>query len=224
MLEVPGKEKQKISFEKFLGYIFQDADAEFFASHGLDCIRLPFTYRHFENDMSPRELKILAFKHLDQFINFLCYVNNHEVPDHQLTVYNLDRHFVIGRTYTAFWDFKDHRTVWLCEKNAEHYEVNTWIAGDNPLNEPCSPGNWRLPAMERLRQVYSNSRINSVAQEIHQERYKLVRAQLAIYDPHQRARSIWLYKDIRVQGMVYTDPDGLWNKTIQPSLEKKRAL
>ncbi|KAK6582855.1 hypothetical protein PZA11_005263 [Diplocarpon coronariae] len=87
MLEVPGKEKQKISFEKFLGYIFQDADAEFFASHGLDCIRLPFTYRHFENDMSPRELKILAFKHLDQFINFLCYVNNHEMPDHQLTIY-----------------------------------------------------------------------------------------------------------------------------------------
>ena len=24
--------------------------------------------------------------------------------------------------------------------------------------------------------------------------------------------------------MVYTDPDGLWNKTIQPFLEKKRAL
>ncbi|KAI6709938.1 hypothetical protein JHW43_007520 [Diplocarpon mali] len=199
MLEVPGKEKQKISFEKFLGYIFQDADAEFFASHGLDCIRLPFTYRHFENDMSPRELKILAFKHLDQFINFLCYCSKHRkymILDMHTTPggQNLDRHFVIGRTYTAFWDFKDHRTVWLCEKNAEHYEV------------------------------YSNSRINSVAQEIHQERYKLVRAQLAIYDPHQRARSIWLYKDIRVQGIVYTDPDGLWNKTIQPSLEKKRAL
>ncbi len=33
---------------QFLEYFFTDADAAFFKSLGLNCIRLPFNYRHFE--------------------------------------------------------------------------------------------------------------------------------------------------------------------------------
>jgi hypothetical protein len=33
---------------KFLEYFFQDADAAFFKSCGLNCIRIAFNYRHFE--------------------------------------------------------------------------------------------------------------------------------------------------------------------------------
>ena len=35
---------------QFLEYFFQEEDAKFFKSLGLNCIRLPFNYRHFEGD------------------------------------------------------------------------------------------------------------------------------------------------------------------------------
>jgi len=46
-------------------------DAEYFASLGLNCLRLPFNYRHFEDDMNPRVLKESGFKHLDRVVD-LC--------------------------------------------------------------------------------------------------------------------------------------------------------
>jgi aryl-phospho-beta-D-glucosidase BglC (GH1 family) len=50
--------------------------------------------------------------------------------------------------YAAFWDYKDHqdRTVWLWEQIAIRYKGNAWIAGYNPINEPCDPQHVRLPA------------------------------------------------------------------------------
>ncbi|CUS11664.1 unnamed protein product [Tuber aestivum] len=39
------------------------------------------------------------------------------------------------------------------------------------------------------------------------ERYNMLRAQLRIYDRFEIPWSIWLYKDIGVQGMVYTSPE-----------------
>ena len=72
MLEVLGKEKQEFFFDKFLEYFFTEDDAKFFASLGLNCIRLPFNYRHFEDDMNPRVLKDSGFKHLDRVIDLVC--------------------------------------------------------------------------------------------------------------------------------------------------------
>ena len=36
---------------QFLDCFFTSSDAKFFASLGLNCIRVPFNYRHFEDDM-----------------------------------------------------------------------------------------------------------------------------------------------------------------------------
>ncbi|EKD16860.1 hypothetical protein MBM_05329 [Drepanopeziza brunnea f. sp. 'multigermtubi' MB_m1] len=314
MLNVLGKEKQEFFFDKFLEYFFQEADAQFFASLGLNCIRLPFNYRHFEDDMNPRVLKESGFKHLDRVIDLCAQHNIYTILDMHTTPggQNPDWHSDTGSSYAAFWDYKDHqdRTVWLWEEIARHYRENAWVAGYNPLNEPCDPEHWRLPAFyarlepalrkidpnhilwldgntfamewkyfdrvlpnsvyalhdycsmgfptgDRFRgsidqnskieqqflrkcsfmqeqkvpawngefgPVYSDPRIDSDAEEINQERYNLLGAQLAIYDKHRIPWTIWLYKDIGVQGMVHTDPDGLWNKTIQPFLEKKRML
>jgi len=43
---------------------------------------------------------------------------------------------------------QDHqdRTVWLWEQIAARYKDNAWVAGYNPLNEPCDPEHVRLPA------------------------------------------------------------------------------
>ena len=71
MLKVLGKEKCEYYFDKWLEYFFTEADAKFFASLGLNCIRLPFNYRHLEDDMNPRVLKTEGFKHLDRVIDLV---------------------------------------------------------------------------------------------------------------------------------------------------------
>lgn len=75
MLEVLGQEKYEFFFDKFLEYFFMEADAKFFASLGLNCLRLPFNYKHFEDDMNPRVLKESGFKHLDRVIDLVCSAN-----------------------------------------------------------------------------------------------------------------------------------------------------
>lgn len=232
----------------------------------------------------------------------------HTVPGGQ----NPDWHSDNPSNYAAFWEYKDHqdRTIWLWQQIAKRYKSNPWVAGYNPINEPCDPLHYRLPAfynrfeseirkidphhilwldgntfamewkhfdtvlpncvyalhdytmmgfpigerfkgtseqkikLERqfLRKaqfqhaqsvpawngefgpIYANPLLDVDSEVINEERYNLLGAQLAIYDKYQIPWTIWLYKDIGVQGMVYTNPDSLWNKTISPFLEKKRRL
>lgn len=71
MLNVLGQEKYEFFFDKFLEYFFTEADAKFFASKGLNCLRLPFNYRRFEDDMNPRVLKEGGFKHLERVVELV---------------------------------------------------------------------------------------------------------------------------------------------------------
>lgn len=68
MLKVLGQEKYDYFFDRFLTYFFTEEDAKFFASLGLNCLRIPFNYRHFEDDMNPRVLKKEGFKQLDRVV------------------------------------------------------------------------------------------------------------------------------------------------------------
>jgi hypothetical protein len=71
MLKVLGQEKYDFFFEKWLEYFFTEADAKYFASLGLNCLRIPFSYKHFEDDMNPRVLKTEGFKQLDRVIDLV---------------------------------------------------------------------------------------------------------------------------------------------------------
>lgn len=71
MRRVLGPEKYEFFFDRWLEYFFTEADAKFFAGLGLNCIRIPFNYRHFEDDMNPRVLKESGFKHLDRVIELV---------------------------------------------------------------------------------------------------------------------------------------------------------
>ncbi|OBZ72766.1 putative glucan 1,3-beta-glucosidase A [Grifola frondosa] len=150
LTDVVGKEKSEFFFDKFLEYFFTDTDAKFFKSLGLNCIRIPFNYRHFEDDMNPRVLKPEGFKHLDRVID-LCAAHGiytildlHTAPGGQ----NTDWHSDAGTHLANFWAHKDFqdRAVWLWGALAEHYAGNTWIAGYNPLNEPTDARHTRLIA------------------------------------------------------------------------------
>ncbi|KAH9209141.1 putative glucanase [Leptodontidium sp. 2 PMI_412] len=149
MKEVLGHKKAEFFFDKFLENFFTAADAKFFATLGLNCIRIAFNYRHFEDDMNPRVLKTSGFKHLDRVVK-LCadegiytILDMHALPGGQ----SQDWHSDNVSNYAAFWDYKDHqdRTIWLWEQIAARYKDNPWVAGYNPINEPCDPKHIRLP-------------------------------------------------------------------------------
>jgi hypothetical protein len=59
---------------------------------------------------------------------------------------------------------------------------------------------------------------------INEQRYNLLGKQLSIYKEDQIHWSIWLYKDIGFQGMVYTDPDSAYMRLLKPFLDKKKRL
>jgi endoglucanase len=60
--------------------------------------------------------------------------------------------------------------------------------------------------------------------ESHNMRYELLRDQLEIYARHGVNWAIWTYKDIGLQGVVYTAPDSPWGERIAPIIEKKARL
>lgn len=75
--------------------------------------------------------------------------------------------------------------------------------------------------------VYASAEENGMsAFEVNECRIALLREQMAIYrdsevDVHW---SIWTYKDINYQGMVYTDPDSPYMKLLAPFIQKKKDL
>lgn len=60
--------------------------------------------------------------------------------------------------------------------------------------------------------------------EINERRYNVLHDQLQLYDRDRLSWSIWLYKDIGFQGMVYVSPSTPYMQLFQPFLQKKYRL
>lgn len=323
MAEVMGEEKSNYFFDRLIHYFFTEADAAYFASLGLNCIRIPFNYRHFIDDMNPSVIKQKGFDLIDRIVNICAQYNlyvvldMHAVPGGQ----NQDWHSDSGITKALFWEFKDHqdRAIQLWESLAKHYKDNPVVAGYNLLNEPADPKrtasghygqrliDWYERAekavraidpehmifidgntyamdfrafpekplpnavyachdyshlgfpigeqyestkeqKEKLRRsferkvefmrkknvpiwngefgpVYQNERKEGQeAVKTNAKRFAMLKEQLAIYAETDVSWSIWLYKDVGYQGMVYLDPESSYMRLIQPFIEKKQRL
>jgi len=143
ILQVLGQGKYEFFFDRFLEYFFTEDDARFIQSLGLNLLRLPVNYRHFEDDMRPFEIKEAGFKHLDRVID-LCaqhgiytILDLHAVPGCQNMSWHSDNPTHVG----LFWQHKhfQDRTVHLWQVFADRYKHNPWVAGYNPINEPYDP-------------------------------------------------------------------------------------
>jgi endoglucanase len=310
--QVLGNDKYEFFFDRFLEYFFGPDDAQFIASLGLNLLRLPINYRHFESDLEPFVIKEEGFRHLDRVIE-LCaqqqiytIIDLHALPGYQNQAWHSD-----NPTHKAlFWEHKhfQDRVVHLWEVIAKRYKEHPWVAGYNPINEPGDPSEAMIvPFYRRLCQAiraidpdhilflegnrYSTefhmftetwpqviytvhdyalpgfidggpypgtSRGEYVDKAVLEEtflrrtaymrqtgtpiwvgefgpvyvgepvadamRYQVLRDQLEIYDRYQANWAIWTYKDIGLQGVVYTAPDSPWRKLLQPLLEKKARL
>lgn len=155
ILQVLGKDKSEFFFDRFLEYFFTEDDARFLQSLGLNLLRLPVNYRHFEDDMKPFEIKETGFKHLDRVID-LCaqcgiytIIDLHAVPGCQNLSWHSDNPTHVG----LFWKHKhfQDRTVHLWEVFAARYRDNPCVAGYNPMNEPYDPSEQLIePIYRRL--------------------------------------------------------------------------
>jgi endoglucanase len=155
LLQVLGKKKYDLYFDNFLKSYFNEADAEYIHSLGLNLARIPINYRLFEDDMNPGVIKEEAFKYLDNVIN-LCakhqiytIIDLHALPGSQNQHWHSD-----NPTHKAyFWMYKDFqdRVIHLWKVIAEHYKDQPWVAGYDLINEPADPtGKKVFPYYKRL--------------------------------------------------------------------------
>jgi aryl-phospho-beta-D-glucosidase BglC (GH1 family) len=148
MLKVMGRGKYDFFWSKFYEYFWTDQDAELFASMKLNCLRIPFNYRHFLDDTDLTKIKPEGFVLLDRVVDscakhgIYTILDLHAVPGGQ----NQDWHCDSGIHRALFWDFDyfQARIIHLWQVIADHYKDKTWVAGYNPLNEPGDPQHKRL--------------------------------------------------------------------------------
>lgn len=148
MLKVMGQEKYDFFWARFYDYFWTDKDSEFFAACNLNCLRIPFNYRHFLDDGDLTKVNPNGFKLLDHIVEscarFGIYtvLDLHTVPGGQ----NQDWHSDNGTHRAQFWDYGHFQDaiIELWKEIAAHYKENPWIAGYNPLNEPAEPKHTRL--------------------------------------------------------------------------------
>jgi hypothetical protein len=141
--EALGEDGYRRFFDRFLQVFFDDADAKFLASIGVNCVRLPFNYRHFEDDDRPGVIKPEGFRLLDHAVDacarhkIYTVLDLHALPGYQNQHWHSDNptHWAMFWTHRQFQD----RAVHLWEALAEHYRDNPWVAGYNPINEPADP-------------------------------------------------------------------------------------
>ncbi|WP_329224258.1 glycoside hydrolase family 5 protein [Streptomyces canus] len=148
--EVLGERRYQLFFDRLLTVFFDEADAALLASKGVNCLRLPVNYRHFEDDARPLEIREEGFAQLDRVVE-LCgrhgiytVIDLHSLPGAQNHQWHSDN----PTHLPSFWDhrhFQD-RVVHLWEVMAERYKDNPWVAGYNPINEPADESGHVLPA------------------------------------------------------------------------------
>lgn len=138
--EIYGSENANLFFESYLSNYITEADFRFLKGLGVNVVRLPFTYRHFEDDQHPGEYKKEGFRHLDRVLSYCekyqiyAILDLHAVPGGQ----NPDSHADNDLGESKFWDDASfrNRVVGLWEFIANHYKDNRWVAAYDLVNEP----------------------------------------------------------------------------------------
>jgi aryl-phospho-beta-D-glucosidase BglC (GH1 family) len=138
---VLGEDGYERFFAHFLDVFFADEDAAFLAGLGLNSLRIPLNYRHFEDDDAPMVLTEDGFRLLDRVIEICArhriytILDLHALPGSQNQHWHSDN----PTQWASFWThrhFQD-RVVNLWEALADRYRGNPWVAGYNPVNEPA---------------------------------------------------------------------------------------
>lgn len=139
--EVYGEANANQFFDDFLANTIAEDDFILLKSLGINVLRFPFNYRHFEDDQAPGVYKPEGFKHLDRVLD-LCrkyeifaILDLHSSPGGQ----NPDCHGGGETGISGFWQDASsrERMINLWGHIAQKYKADPIIAGYDVLNEPC---------------------------------------------------------------------------------------
>ena len=140
--KVLGDEAYTAFFNAFDQAFIADADIAFLAQQGFNVVRIPFNYRHFENDMAPGQWIESGFRRLDRVVN-LCRKHNlwvvldlHAAPGAQARDQNAGSAY--GESYLWYHREFIDRTCALWAEIARRYSGDATIAGYNLLCEPVT--------------------------------------------------------------------------------------
>ena len=149
LAEVLGQEKADFYFSRLLHHFFGEADAALLASLGLNCLRVPFNYRHFMDDDNPGVIKASGFRLLDRIVdicarhNIYVVLDLHAVPGGQ----NQDWHATRATAARCLGVPRTSRTARCsCGRRWRRTTPEPRRRGYNPLNEPADPRHTRLVA------------------------------------------------------------------------------
>jgi endoglucanase len=142
LLEVLGESKTHFFFERLLDHMLGEADLAFLTGLGVNTVRLPLNYRHFESDAAPFKYREAGFERLSRVLGWCKAQGLHAILDlHALPGWqNPDWHSDNGNRISLFWQsqqFQD-RFVALWEELARRYRDHSAVAGYNVMNEPVT--------------------------------------------------------------------------------------
>lgn len=140
--EILGETRYQVFFDAFDRSYVADADIAFIAQQGFNVVRIPFNYRHFEDDLEPGSFLESGFQQLDRVVQ-LCskyriwaILDLHAAPGAQARDQNAGSAY--GEAY--FWLYRDFmdRTISLWAQLARRYNGNPAVAAYNILGEPVT--------------------------------------------------------------------------------------
>jgi endoglucanase len=140
--ETLGETRAHFFFERLLDHFLGEADLAFLKSRGVNTVRLPFNYRHFEAESAPFEYLEQGFRRLSQAVawckaqGLYAILDLHAVAGWQ----NPDWHSDNGGRQALLWQSRHYqdRFVALWEELARRFQGNTAVAGYNVVNEPVT--------------------------------------------------------------------------------------
>jgi aryl-phospho-beta-D-glucosidase BglC (GH1 family) len=149
-----GVEKAQYFFDGYINAFVQEDDIKYLKSIGCTGLRVPFNYRHFEDDETPFKYKDDGFRYLDRLVQYAKKYNvylifdMHSVQGHQ----NHDWH---SDNYTAEKNLYDDggyqkRFFQLWQYIADHYKSEEIIAGYDIMNEPTAIGRKQELALNKI--------------------------------------------------------------------------
>jgi hypothetical protein len=157
LAETLGAGRAHFLCERLLDHFFAEEDVVFLAGCGVNVLRLPFNYRHLENDAAPFVYLEAGFARLDRALDWCArhglraILDLHAVQGWQ----NPDWHCDNQTRHALLWEhphFQD-RFVALWVEIARRYRGNGTVAAYDVMNEPSTghplaPPDW--DALNRL--------------------------------------------------------------------------
>ncbi|MGH3169277.1 MAG: glycoside hydrolase family 5 protein [Trebonia sp.] len=141
MRKALGQRRYELFFDSFLTHFFGAEDAAFIASLGMNCVRIPVNYRHWQDDRRPGVIDPRGFAHLDRAVEACAAAGLYTVIDLHAAPGAQNHHWHSDNPFhrPLFWQqrqFQD-RAVALWQEIASRYAGRPEVAGYNVLNEPA---------------------------------------------------------------------------------------